>query len=41
MWNAIITLGASVVFAVVIYIWGCWTDREREQFANGNARWLE
>jgi hypothetical protein len=41
MWNAILTAGGWVVFGVLIFFWVRWTEREREQFANGNSRYLE
>ncbi len=41
MWNAILTAGGWVVLGVLIFFWVRWTEREREQFANGNSRYLE
>jgi len=41
MWNVIVSIGACVAFIVIVYGWARWTEKEREQFANGNSRWLE
>ncbi len=36
-----ITAGGLVLYGLLLFFWGRWTEIEREYFANGNGRHLE
>ena len=41
MWNLILTAGSWGFFILMICFWARWSDRELEQFDNGDSRYLE
>jgi hypothetical protein len=41
MWDVIVTTGGWLLFCVLVFFLGRWSSLERNQFANGDSRYLE